>query len=65
MIKKWLIILMLFSLPVLAEEDFFEKLTSAAFELTKKKVTYDPSYFEIKYPGGDRSEEHTSELQSP
>jgi len=57
MIKKWLIILMLFFLPIWAEEDFFEKLTSAAFELTKKKVTYDPSYFKIKYPGGDIPED--------
>lgn len=29
------------------------KLSLAAFELTKDKVTYDPSYFSIKYPNGD------------
>lgn len=29
------------------------KLSSAAIELTKDKVIYDPSYFSIKYPNGD------------
>lgn len=28
------------------------KLAKAALELTKQKVTYDPSYFSIKYPNG-------------
>ena len=28
-------------------------LTDAALELTKQKVTYDPSYFSINYPNGD------------
>ncbi|MEE9407397.1 MAG: DUF1287 domain-containing protein [Polaribacter sp.] len=30
-----------------------DKLSSAAFELTNDKVTYDPSYFSIEYPNGD------------
>lgn len=30
-----------------------DKLSSAAIELTKDKVTYDPSYFSIDYPNGD------------
>jgi uncharacterized protein YijF (DUF1287 family) len=29
------------------------KLSIAAIELTKDKVTYDPSYFSIDYPNGD------------
>ncbi len=29
------------------------KLAKAAIELTKQKVTYDPSYFSIDYPNGD------------
>ena len=28
-------------------------LANAALELTKQKVTYDPSYFSIEYPNGD------------
>ena len=28
-------------------------LSDAALELTKQKVTYDPSYFSINYPNGD------------
>lgn len=29
------------------------ELSSASLELTKQKVTYDPSYFSISYPNGD------------
>ncbi len=32
---------------------FADKLSSAAIELTKDKVEYDPAYFSIEYPGGD------------
>lgn len=32
---------------------FYSKLSDAAITLTRSKVTYDPSYFSIKYPGGD------------
>ena len=28
-------------------------MNDAALELTKQKVTYDPSYFSLKYPNGD------------
>lgn len=38
---------------VWAQESFHSKLSNAAVELTKQKVTYDPSYFSIKYPNGD------------
>jgi len=30
-----------------------QKLSNAAIEITKQKVTYDPRYFSIKYPNGD------------
>lgn len=36
-----------------AQETFQTKLSSAAIELTKQKVGYDPSYFSIPYPNGD------------
>ncbi len=32
---------------------FSQQLSNAALELTKDKVTYDPSYVSIKYPNGD------------
>lgn len=34
-------------------ETFQQKLSKAAIELTKDKVTYDSSYVSIKYPNGD------------
>jgi uncharacterized protein YijF (DUF1287 family) len=34
-------------------DTFFDKLARAAEGLTRDKVTYDPSYFVIDYPGGD------------
>ena len=34
-------------------ETFQQKLSKAAIELTKDKVTYDSSYVRIKYPNGD------------
>ncbi|HEY0654592.1 MAG TPA: DUF1287 domain-containing protein [Chryseosolibacter sp.] len=36
-----------------AQSEFSEKLSIAAIELTKQKVTYDPTYFSIPYPNGD------------
>ena len=30
-----------------------KKIAAAAFERTASKVTYDPSYFSLEYPGGD------------
>lgn len=36
-----------------AQNPFALKLSDAALSLTKNKVTYDPSYFVIKYPAGD------------
>ncbi|CAM1348180.1 DUF1287 domain-containing protein [Tenacibaculum crassostreae] len=52
MVKKLLLFSLLFVQfsIVQAQED---KLSIAAFELTKDRVIYDPSYFSIKYPNGD------------
>lgn len=36
-----------------AQGTFSEKLAAASVELTQHKVTYDPSYHRIPYPGGD------------
>lgn len=36
-----------------AQEDFANRLSLAALELTKQQVTYDPAYFTIPYPNGD------------
>lgn len=36
-----------------SQTNFDERLSKAALELTKQKVTYDPSYFKIPYPNGD------------
>lgn len=35
------------------QNDFYSKLSNAAMELTKQKVTYDARYFTISYPNGD------------
>lgn len=35
------------------ENDFQQKLSDAALQLTKEEVTYDPAYVSIKYPNGD------------
>jgi len=39
------------------EDDFVEGLVNAAINQTTKKVTYDPSYFQIDYPMGDVPED--------
>ncbi len=36
-----------------AQTSFATRLSNAAIELTHQKVVYDPSYFALKYPGGD------------
>lgn len=48
---KIIILLSLFTLSF--TNTFFDKLCTAALELTEQKVTYDPSYFRINYPNGD------------
>jgi uncharacterized protein len=44
---------MLLSQETFAQKPFPLKLSAAAIELTKQKVSYDPSYFNIAYPNGD------------
>lgn len=38
---------------VYGQADFYTKLSDAAIELTAQQVSYDPSYFALKYPNGD------------
>ncbi|MDR0824998.1 MAG: DUF1287 domain-containing protein [Prevotella sp.] len=35
------------------ETDFYKRLSNAAIELTKDRVTYDPRYYTLSYPNGD------------
>jgi uncharacterized protein YijF (DUF1287 family) len=49
---KFLFILFLFTKIGFSQAQE-NKLSIAALELTKQKVTYDPSYFSIAYPNGD------------
>ncbi len=49
-----ILLLSLINLCVCAQEiDFYKRLSDAALELTKDKVTYDPRYYSISYPNGD------------
>ena len=49
-----LTICLLLSLQICnAQNDFYLTLASAALELTKQNVRYDPQYFSISYPNGD------------
>ena len=40
-------------LPLPAQDDFAERLSEAALELTLEEVVYDPGYYSLAYPGGD------------
>ena len=53
--KTNILTLLLFSVSIFSygQENFFDRLSDAAIELTKQKVEYDPSYFVIDYPNGD------------
>ncbi len=53
--KNLLLILLLLSFSFSFSQTEVEKnrLSDSALELTKQKVTYDPSYFSIDYPNGD------------
>ncbi len=54
--RKILICFLVFYLPDLmavGQTDFSKRLSDAALELTKQKVSYDPAYFTIGYPNGD------------
>ncbi|AMC12174.1 hypothetical protein Lupro_02990 [Lutibacter profundi] len=51
--KIILIILIIISSLTYGQEVGVQNLSDAAIELTRQKVTYDPSYFSINYPNGD------------
>lgn len=51
--KTTVLFLYLFLSSSFLQETFQQKLSKAAIELTKDKVTYDSSYVSIKYPNGD------------
>jgi len=51
--KIILIILIIISSLTYGQEVGVKSLSDAALELTRQKVTYDPSYFSINYPNGD------------
>lgn len=36
-----------------SQPDFYRRLSEAAIQLTKTRVSYDPTYFTINYPNGD------------
>lgn len=40
-----------------SQNNFYFNLSSAAIELTKQHVVYDPSYYSISYPNGDVPED--------
>lgn len=53
--RKSVFIILLFCFNICISQSETEQLTlsDCALELTKQKVTYDPSYFSIDYPNGD------------
>ncbi len=53
--RKILLIILFFSFNYCFSQTVIEQieLSDSALELTKQKVTYDPSYFSIDYPNGD------------
>lgn len=53
--KKYIsfLIILFCVFTVKSQSKFALQLSDAALSLTKTKVTYDPSYFSIKYPNGD------------
>lgn len=51
--KTTFLFICLFFSSSFLQETFQQKLSIAAIELTKDKVTYDPSYVSLKYPNGD------------
>ncbi len=52
-ILNLIVFIWLSAAPVHAQSAFYDKLSTAAIDLTKQQVTYDPSYFRIGYPNGD------------
>ena len=50
---KLILSFFLFLVLPINQQSFSLKLSNAALELTKDKVTYDPSYVKLDYPNGD------------
>lgn len=48
-----LTVALLFPIFAFGQDDFYNRLSDAAIELTKQRVRYDPAYVRIPYPGGD------------
>jgi uncharacterized protein YijF (DUF1287 family) len=53
LIIHFTLVLLLFTQFTYAQTDFYLRLSDAAIDLTKQKVSYDPKYFVITYPNGD------------
>lgn len=53
MLNRFLVLLLLCSPQVQAQNNWASQLSKAALELTKDDVVYDPSYYQIPYPNGD------------
>ncbi|WP_166965376.1 DUF1287 domain-containing protein [Yeosuana marina] len=53
--RNVLLIILFFSINLCFSQTEIDqnRLSNCALELTKQKVTYDPSYFSIEYPNGD------------
>lgn len=47
------IFFMLLTGPAVGQINFYNRLADSTLFLTKQRVQYDPTYFQIKYPGGD------------
>jgi len=52
-ITIYVLVFFLSNILVVGQTSFNKRLSDAAFELTKQKVTYDPGYYKIDYPNGD------------
>ena len=52
-LKNSLFLLLAFWLMALTGDDFYNRLSDAAIELTNDEVEYDPNYYTIDYPNGD------------
>jgi len=48
-----LILILFLTVTGIAQGNFEKRLSTAAIELTKVNVKYDPAYYSISYPGGD------------
>jgi len=52
--RCWLfLVFMVISSAGFCQSDFYQDLADSAYELTKQRVIYDPSYYRLDYPWGD------------